>query len=72
MQPDNKAYIKCIELLRMRIYPTPTLLNEELHGHKSRNINGRETVARRMALERYGYVKGTNGRWTNSHVIGET
>jgi hypothetical protein len=57
-------YDLCKKLLECNVFPTPTIINEEMgRGPKNNNINGRETAARTKALKDFGYIKGDNGRW---------
>lgn len=38
-------------LILLGLYPSPTALNAVLHGHRSRNLNGRECVWRREVMK---------------------
>jgi hypothetical protein len=49
------------------VIPGPAALNERLHGHRSRNINGREARWRREVFEFWGLQKNAaTGRWEDS------
>lgn len=46
----------CHDLERRGLDATPTRLNLEIHGHSSRNLNGRESRWRREVFEELGYT----------------
>lgn len=48
-------------------FVTPKTLDQRFFGiHGQNGINGMASRVRREELERAGYVKGSNGRWTKA------
>lgn len=61
---ERSFYLVCEGMLRAGELPTPTRLNEAVHGHRSRMLNGREAKVRARCFRDYGYAKDTRtGRW---------
>jgi hypothetical protein len=59
-----KVLAACDDLAADGIYPGPTALNERLHGHRSRNLNGHDTKIRALWLRQNGYVQDeAGGKW---------
>ena len=55
MTPAEKRFKKVVrELHKEGVYPGPTVINLIVHGHKARNLDGRETRWRREMFKELG------------------
>jgi hypothetical protein len=53
--PAEKRFKKVVrELHKEGVYPGPTVINLIVHGHKARNLDGRETRWRREMFKELG------------------
>jgi len=50
-------------VILLGLYPSPTALNAVLHGHRSRNLNGRECVWRREVMKAVGLKLQRSPAW---------
>lgn len=50
-------------LIVLGLYPSPTAINAVVHGHRSRNLNGREVVWRREVMKKVGLKLQRSPKW---------